>query len=250
MCENKKISTKESIKYLFKEVLDALHEITRWDDLVYKEYEILLNYFKETNGNNLYSNDDKKKSLETLVTFLIKKTNIFLVFGDVNTGTSEIDQVAIRNDEGLLLEAAYKVTPKVLGIDAEYFLCECKNYKSSVGGTWVSKFNTLMNICGDCRLGILFSYHGLSGKEETWDDGHGIRKIIYKISPDDKKNYILDFNIRDFESILESKNSDNPIMFLDIIKAKKRALMSGGKNSLLYLPHDHEEKIKDIISKI
>ena len=62
-----------------------------------------------------------------------------------------IEQLRIPlHQTGMFLEEKYFVTPKFLGIESEYFLCECKNHKGTVIGTWVSKFNTIISICVDC----------------------------------------------------------------------------------------------------
>jgi len=253
MSNSKGLTTQEAMLLELSEASEKLDEFLRWDDSVYEEYEKMLNHLEDTNGKPKHecSNDEKKKALEDIVTFLIIKTNLFEVYGDVHTGTSEVDQVVVRNRMSKLAEAKYGITPKVLEIDSDMFLCECKNYKGSVSGTWVGKFNTIMDVCGTCKVGILFSVCGLSGKEETWDDGHGMRKIIYNLSSLSKgqEKYILDFNINDFKIILDSRYNDKPLNFIEIIRKKKIALTVGSKIKFLYESHDNEDNLKELINK-
>lgn len=228
-----------------------LKEFLRWDDSVYDEYGKMLDRLKYTNGKakEICTNDEKKRALEDIVTFLFVKTNLFEVYDNVQTGTSEVDQLVVRNTSAKIAESMYGLTPKVLEIDSDMLICECKNYKTSIAGTWVGKFNTIMDVCGEFRIGILFSVNGLSGSEETWKDGHGMRKIIYALSElnPGREKYILDFNINDFNSILETRNDKQPLNIIEIIRKKKIALKSGTKIGYLYDSNDNVEAVKKIV---
>lgn len=245
MESNKGVPTREGMKLAAKEAALAFKEYTRWDDDIYNDYNLLLEELKRTNSNKSILAKDKGKALENIVTFIIEKSNILDVYENIRTGTNEIDQVVILNDDAIFLHDTYNISPKYMGIDSDYFICECKNYEDSVGGTWVGKFYSLLRISGNCRLGIIFSYKGLSGKEDDWRDAHGITKIIYRIEPEDEKIYILDFNIKDFERIYSNKET-----FFEIIKSKKKALKINASSEKLMEKHDNEEKLKEVIDRL
>lgn len=98
----------------------------------------------------------------------------------------------------------------------ECFLGECKNYDKKVSVTYVGKFCSLM-LTNQIKLGIMFSYHGISGK--NWNAGQGLIKKFYLHKENLKERYcIIDFNKEDFKSIL---NGDN---FLNIVEKKMECL--------------------------
>ena len=96
------------------------------------------------------------------------------------------------------------------------FLGECKNYQSSVGVTYVGKFCSLLQTTS-IKTGILFSFHGISGRE--WSDGTGLVKKIYlQKEEESKRTVIIDFSTEDFRAILDGKN------FFEIVDSKLVAL--------------------------
>lgn len=165
-----------------------------------QEYANLLNYFEETHQNKNTSKADKGKSLEDIVTFLLQNTgDLFRVDRNLRTSTNEIDQLLTLNPKGKIL-CQYGLIDRKL----EHFLSECKNYNTRVGVTYVGKFCSLL-ITSQTLLGILFSYHGITGS--GWNDGAGLIKKFYLHKEQQNERYcILDFNIKDFKKIAKGEN--------------------------------------------
>ncbi|MBR9649462.1 hypothetical protein JET15_14980, partial [Clostridium tyrobutyricum] len=161
-CSKKKIELK----------IKVLNKYIEWTNGDYKQYEELLYNLKQIRKNmNKKTKKDKRnssklglgKSLENIVNFIFEKSYFYKVYPNKRTATNEIDQFIVLSDKGKQAIEEYKFSKKLFGITDEYLLCECKNYKGKVGGTWVGKFYTLMNVSGNCSLGIIFSYDGLTG---------------------------------------------------------------------------------------
>ena len=87
------------------------------------------------------------------------------------------------------------------------------------------------------RLGILFSYHGVTGK--GWNDAQGLIRKFYLSKEDIEKRFILvDFSIREFELITQG------ITFLDILDSKIKALRLDTDFSAFLTAHPAAEKIE------
>ncbi len=187
---------------------DILCELSPEDSA---EYKRLLERFHTVN-NSVCKTTEKGKALEDLVGFLIEKSgNIFEVVKNVKTGTNEIDEVITLNETGKML-VGFKLLPERF----EFVLGECKNYHTKVGVTYVGKFYSLLQTTA-ITTGILFSYHGVTGK--NWNDGSGLIKKIYLQREDpDKRVAIIDFSYEDFKRIADGDN------FLSIIRKKLEAL--------------------------
>lgn len=186
--------------------IDKISNILKFSEKELTEYHGLLNIFKETNGSNASTNE-KGKSLENVVTFLIQKSVVFETYRNVHTSSNEIDLLVRLNKKGSILKAQGIVNFQ------DNFLAECKNYNGTIGSTWVGKFYSLLTYTQN-EIGILFSYKGLSGN--GWNDGTGLAK---KLLLSDKKSYIIDFNIVDFELLAEGN-----ISFIDLINDKMFSL--------------------------
>ena len=92
----------------------------------------------------------------------------------------------------------------------EKFLGECKNYNKRVGVTYVGKFCSLL-LTNNIKLGIIFSYHGVSGR--GWNNGAGLIKKFYLHKEKLEERFcIIDFSYKEFESIYYGKN------FLQIVE--------------------------------
>lgn len=165
-----------------------------------QEYANLLRHFEDTHQNKHASKADKGKSLEDIVTFLLENTGgLFHVDRNLRTSTNEIDQLLTLSPNGKTL-CQYGLIDKKL----EHFLSECKNYNTRVGVTYVGKFCSLL-ITTQTLLGILFSYHGVTGS--GWNDGAGLIKKFYLHKEHQNERYcILDFNIKDFKKIAKGEN--------------------------------------------
>ncbi|MDO4922770.1 MAG: hypothetical protein Q4E82_01955 [Peptococcaceae bacterium] len=195
------------------------------------QYKQLLLHFKKVNSVNKKEVSDQQKgeALEELVSYLLKVSgNIFHVDRNLRTTTNEIDHLVSLEQMGKIL-LGHNLIDKKLG----RFLCECKNYSKTVSVTYVGKFCSLM-LTNNVRLGLLFSYHGVSGK--GWNAGSGLIKKFYlhKEKIDDRY-CIIDFSISDFEAVLEGQN------LLQIIKEKITSLQFDTDYSKYISKHPAEE---------
>lgn len=234
--EREKIETK----------LKLLKKYTAWSEENYTEYDILLEILKKEKRKSNSSTKIIGKALEDLVTFIFEKSYFYKVHPNKRTGTNEIDQFVILSDKGKQAIADYNFSADLLVGTDKYFLCECKNYKEKVAATWIGKFNTLLKVSGDCTLGIIFSCEGLTGSENNWYDAHGLTKIIYRMSDESRRIFILDFNMKDFERL---KKRDTTIF--SIIDSKKNSLVSNIKStSLLHEKTDGKEEVEKIYNEL
>ncbi|MDQ4678146.1 nuclease-related domain-containing protein, partial [Stenotrophomonas maltophilia group sp. RNC7] len=202
--------------------LKTFNKYISWSENDYEEYNVILNELKRIKRKENPSNQELGNALENLVDFILEKSYFYKVYTNKRTGTHEIDQFAVISDRGIQAITEYNFAKDLLLTNQNYFVCECKNYKGNVGATWVGKFNTLLEVSGRCQLGIIFSCDGLTGKENTWYDSHGLTKVIFHMSNSEEKRYILDFNMNDF-NLLKSKEHT----FFSIVKSKKASLISG-----------------------
>ena len=169
------------------------------------KYKVLLDEFEETHIKPS-TTKQKGEALEKLVTFLLTVSGgIFIVQQDVRTNTNEIDQVIALTAKGKILMSNGLIDSRL-----KVFLGECKNYNKKVDVTYIGKLCSLL-ITTQYRLGILFSYHGVTGK--NWSYGSGLIRKFYLHKEDEENRFcIIDFNIDDFKSIATGNN------FLQIIR--------------------------------
>lgn len=207
-----------------EEIMNALNILNKFDhNLNFKkicelsstqlnEYKNLLEDFKKVNNSKI-GTKAKGDTLEKIVSYLIKVSgDLFEIKQNLKTHTNEIDQLVILKESKHIL-----TTNGILDKRFEEFICECKNYKSKVGVTYVGKFGSLM-LTTKCKLGILFSYHGVTGKS-SWSDSNGLIRKFYLGKEELKERYcLIDFNITDFEDIANGNN------LLQIITDKIRVL--------------------------
>ncbi|MGG0716274.1 acetylglutamate semialdehyde dehydrogenase [Robertmurraya massiliosenegalensis] len=215
-------------EYLLAEMDDQIEKsssLLRFSEKELVKYNELLKHFKDVNGSGA-TNEEKGKALEDLVNYIIDKSVIFEGYKNVRTSSNEIDILIRLSKKGNFLKA------QGLIIIQDNFLAECKNYNSSVSSTWVGKFSSLMNYTQN-QLGILFSYHGLSGS--GWNDATGLTK---KLLLSDKKTYIIDFNFNDFEQLANGKS------FNELIIDKMFALKNDISFSHLITSHPNQNLIK------
>lgn len=250
---NNALRTRDYLRRVSSDPVIAFKEITKWADEEYDQYDILLSKLKALSKSTVSNKKskgteknvktkDKGDSLESIVNFIIEKSFLLNVFPNKRTATNEIDQFVVMSDSGKQAVYKFDFSPDLLGFNNGYFLGECKNYNKKVAGTWVGKFYTLLKSCGNCNLGIIFSYYGLAGEENNWNAAHGLTKLIYRIEPDEHKIFIIDININDFERIADRNNR---VSFFDIINYKREALKSGIKSESLMLPHKGFDFVKN-----
>ncbi len=181
-------------------------EICKLDDCQMETYKKLLEDFKKLHNDNLKYNMSKNlhnlkgECLESLVSHLLKVSgNIFYVDRNLRTSTNEIDQVVCLTNMGKMLLGHNLINKKL-----DTFLCECKNYNKSISVTYIGKFCSLL-LTNQIKLGIIFSYHGISGI--GWRDGSGLVKKFYLSKENVEDRYcIINFSIKEFDSILNGKN--------------------------------------------
>lgn len=238
--------------------VNLFYKYIAWTDEDYQQYNKLLDELIKLKKQRvpIKSKKDRgtekeatKKSigdaLEAVVDFIFEKSFFYKVYENKRTSTHEIDQFVVLSDRGRQALEDTKFTRDLLITTQDYFLCECKNYKTPVSATWVGKFNTLLEISGKCSVGLFFSCEGLTGKENTWYDAHGLAKTIYRLSDDEEKRFILDITIKDLELL---RSTDNNIF--KIIKTKKESMVSNIKSENLYDTHEGYTEIKSIYKEI
>ncbi|MEB4858352.1 hypothetical protein [Priestia megaterium] len=243
--EEKGINTSDVLKFIINDSLENFNELHRWSKKDYVDFQGLLNQLKSSHGNETIKTINKGKALENIVNFIIRKTYFFEVYENITTSTNEIDQVIRLSDKGKQALETYKISRKLLQIEEDIFLGECKNYNSNLSVTYVGKFYGLLKSC-DCNFGIIFSVNGITGKEESWANSYGLLRVFRLIEKHESKNqnfFILDFNIEDFEKISKG------ISFFDLIKEKKAALKIA-TNHNQFLNQSLNENKGGVIAKV
>lgn len=241
------ISTADYLKLVVRNSIKTFQELTAWKDKDYLEYRSLLDILRAVNGDNTIKPTDKGEALEALVRFIIKKTYFFKVYGNVTTGTNEIDQVVTFSDEGRQALKQFGISRDLIPIYSDLFLGECKNYKDSLGVTWIGKFYGLLNSC-DCDFGIIFSTKGLTGKEDEWSNSYGLIRVFNMIEKysNNRKFNIIEFNIEDYEKIASGTS------FFKLVEAKINAMKLATEFEQLLDDNKHESEIevKKLISQL
>ena len=228
----------EELSSAIDTVKKALHNSSDYYDRLFElpkamqsEYVELLRIFKQTNGSTTHTANEKGESLENLVTFLIQNSGFLSVQKNVRNSSNEIDILMKLNpmSESLISES-------VKSYFADYSLGECKNYNRGVDVTWIGKFYSLLSYT-NLRLGIIFSYHGVTGKNPC-DGGKG---LIEKIHLSNSFNtLILDFSLKDFESIVTEEKNLHLILCEKIDVARSTFSLPSNK-------HPNQNKLKKII---
>lgn len=207
---------------------DYYDEVKKFTKDELEEYKVLLQQFKESYENK---STNKGKVLEYLVKFIFEKSKIFKIHTNLHTSTNEIDDIIQLSDLGNMC-----TSKKLIDIKGEYLIGECKNYSQGIDVTWVGKFCNLVACQGNCRLGILFSYCGFKGVN-NWDSSKGLAKKFYYLKEnEDEKMFIIDFNLSDFERIVNGET------FIDIVNAKISELETDTNISKYLTIHPAQEQ--------
>jgi hypothetical protein len=154
--------------------------------------------------NGGLSKGEKGRKLEELSILLFQNSveNLFDVYRNCRTSTNEID-LLIRWTEQARLSGVSNSFPCF----GETFLCECKNYNGAVSVTYVGKFSSLMSVT-NVNLGIMISWHGVTGRNQ-WSDSLGlIKKIALH-----ENHYIIVLDKIDLKKIYERKSSVFSIVY-------------------------------------
>lgn len=237
----RKYTEEECLKAL--DVLEFMTEEGKWERICQlneeqkEKYGKLLQNFKNLNEWDVKAKDAppdlhnlKGKALEDLVGYLFKISGgLFKVVRNLRTCTNEIDDLITLTPKGKILCSRNMIDRRL-----DNFLGECKNYKKRVGVTYVGKFCSLM-LTNNVKLGIMFSYHGVSGK--GWSNAAGLIKKFYLHKEKLEERYcIIDFSYKEFESILKGKN------LLEIIDEQIKSLQFDTDYSCHLSKHPAEEK--------
>lgn len=122
---------------------------------------------------------EKGELLEKLTSSLFN-SDLFCVLRNCRTSTNEIDVLVDWSKRARTcgLNSAYPF----LG---ELVLCECKNYESRIGVTYIGKFASLLSVA-KISTGIMVSWEGISGQK--WSYGSG---LIKKLALAEQKNILV-----------------------------------------------------------
>lgn len=203
----------------YKDREDAYRLALKFSENEQKEYNRLFDEFVNANSNKKTSTKVKGETLENLVEYIFNTSPLFMVAKNVRTSTNELDLLVTLSSMGILFEhEGFLKIPYP-------FICECKNYNKKVDVTWVGKLYSLVTTSNK-NLGIIFSFHGLSGK--GWHNAHGLTKKICLSTNNDI--LILDFSLKDFEAMKDGE------VFINIINRKIFQLMND--TSFEFQPHE------------
>lgn len=229
---------------IVQDPIEKFRRFTTWTDADKKEFEKLLKELKKPFNKDKETAKEKGDRLENLVEFIIRKTYFFEVLKNIHTETNEIDDVIILSDRGKQAIQSFNLSRKLIPIDQDLFLGECKNYDSNLGVTYVGKFYSLLSVTG-ILFGIIFTQKGLTGNSAGYKDAYGLTKVLRMIEVSkDKDFYILTFTIEDYEKMLDGTT------FFDLVKAKKleMQLASDYTNFITDNKHEAEDQIKAILN--
>jgi hypothetical protein len=202
-----------------------------------EKYNKLINDFEKINNVSAKDLDcpediDRRKgeALEVLAAYLLSISgSIFEVYKNIRTKTNELDQFAVLTTKGKLLMSRGIIDNRLLNI-----IGECKNYNKRVNVTYVGKFCSLL-LSTSTKIGILFSYHGVTGK--NWNEASGLIKKFHLHKENESDRYcIIDFNITDFKAISTGKN------LLEIIDERLISLKYDTDFSKFLSKHENEGK--------
>lgn len=176
------------------------------------KYSELIQHCTNVNSDQAATTKEKGEVLEQLASHLLETLSaIFKIDNNLKTNTNEMDIFVSLSPAGKLLQSNGLINPLY-----DQFIVECKNYSKKIDVTYVGKFCSLL-LTNQIQLGILISYHGVTGR--NWSDASGLIKKFYLHKEDKEKRYcIIDFNLKDFKKIGEGEN------FLEIVEEKLLSL--------------------------
>lgn len=213
--------------------LEQMCKINNAQEIEYKrlldEFDRLHKISSKSPGTPSNLHNLKGNALEDLVNYLfIISGGIFEVDRNLHTSTNEIDDLITLTPKGKTLLSRNLINNRL-----DTFLGECKNYNKSVSVTYIGKFCSLL-LTNNVKLGILFSYHGISGS--GWEFGAGLVKKFYLHKESLSERFcIIDFSIKEFKSILTGRN------LLEIIEEQLRSLQFDTNYSQYLSKHPAEE---------
>lgn len=238
---------KEYMENIVKTDLDRFDIYVRWTEKDKEQFRMLLNDLEAPYGNESETSREKGNRLEKLVEFIIRKSYFYEVYKNVRTETNEIDEVIVFSERGKQALEHFHLSRKLIPIDEDLFLGECKNYASKLGVTYVGKFYGLMT-GADISFGIIFTQNGLTGSSEGYKDAYGLTKLLRMVekSSNKKELFILTFTLEDYKKLLDG------VTFFELVEAKKleMQLASNYNNFIKDNQHENSEEIKRIVAEI
>lgn len=200
------------------------------------EYKRLLKNFESVNGTDTanVTAKDKGKALENLAKYLLEISGgIFDVFENLRTTTNELDQFCRLKPAG-----KYLLANQIIDSRFSKIIGECKNYATTVNVTYTGKFCSLL-LSNQVRIGILFSYKGVTGHD--WTESCGLIRKFYLHKENEAERFcIIDFNIEDFRSIIRGEN------LLQIIENRINALQLDTGYDRFLVKHDLEMNVASL----
>lgn len=237
-------SSAEYFKEIVKDAEDQYHQLIAWSPKQKAEFSALLTDL-DAKGSTTRETGDK---LERIVDFIIKNSFFFEIHTNIHTKTNEIDEVIVLSDQGQIALHRLNLPRKILPIEDDIFLGECKNYFTTLGVTYVGKFYSLLNATGS-SFGIIFTRLGLTGDSKGFEDGYGLTKVLRMI--EQAKNPNKDFNIivftySDYQKLLDGTS------FFEIVKAKKLELQLAADYNQFIKDnrHEAEDELKNVLAAI
>lgn len=240
------INLKEYLNDIVENALEKYEGFIKWTEKDKNEFKNLLDEVKRPFNPETETTKDKGDKLEKLVEFIIKKTYFFELYKNVHTETNEIDEVIVFSNRGKQAISMFNLSRQLIPVKEDIFLGECKNYKGSLGVTYVGKFYSLMKATG-VNFGIIFTQNGLTGEASGYKDAYGLTKVLRLVEKSQKEGndfYIITFTMEDYEKML------NGTTFFKLIEAKKMSMdMAADYNAFIRdNQHEAEKEIRSILN--
>ena len=243
---NENYNLKEYLQEIVRDQVKIFNALIRWGDKDKEQFAQLLKELEETSAQKKEPMKEKGDKLEKLVEFIINKSYFYSIYKNIRTETNEIDEIIVLSEQGKQAIETYGLSKDLLPTEYELFLGECKNYKTSLGVTYVGKFYSLL-ITTDIPFGLIFTQKGLSGDSKGFKDAYGLTKVLRLVEKyeHNRELYILTFTNEDYHLLLDGYT------FFELINAKKNELhfASNYQNFLSENKHEDVEVINKIIQE-
>ncbi|WP_143318433.1 hypothetical protein [Clostridium sp. HBUAS56017] len=202
------------------------------------EFNILYDEFIKMHENpkNYIGVKPKTKGniLEEIIKMITIHTKIFDLYENVSSNSNEYD-IILKPSE--FAEKTYNAIPPIV---YQPIICECKNYTKTIDVTWIGKLYSLLSL-SRIKVGIIFSYEGITG-EKSWEDARGlVKKIFLK---DDIA--IIDIGKNELQKIKDGQR------FYDVVQKKydNLVLMTNKDIEKNRYAHSSAERVQKIIKQI
>lgn len=243
---NENYSFKKYMQEIVNDKMKMFEELIRWGEQEKKQFAQLLADLEKPFDKENETTKEKGDKLEKLVEFIITNSYFYDVYKNIRTETNEVDEIIMLSERGKQALSTFGLSRELLPTQQEVFLGECKNYKTSLGVTYVGKFYSLL-IATDMTFGLIFTQNGLSGSTEGFKDAYGLTKILRLVEKyeHNRELCILTFTTEDYRKLLEGHT------FFELIRAKKLELQmaSNYQNFLQENTHENLNEIKSIIQE-